>query len=48
MLEKNPLDNIRDSEHIRYTVLNGRVYDAKSMNEVGNHPRERGKFFWEE
>jgi imidazolonepropionase-like amidohydrolase len=47
VLEQNPLENIRNSEHIRYTVLNGRIYDAATMDEIGNHPRKRGKFFWE-
>jgi len=47
VLEHNPLDDIRHSEHIRFTVLNGRVYDARTMNELGNRPRPREKFFWE-
>ena len=47
VLEKNPLKNIRNSEHIRYTVLNGRIYNARTMDEIGNHPRKRGKFYWE-
>jgi len=47
VLERNPLENIRNSEHIRYTILNGRIYDATTMDEIGNHPRKRGKFYWE-
>ncbi|MCZ6796044.1 MAG: amidohydrolase family protein, partial [Planctomycetota bacterium] len=47
VMEKNPLENIRDSERIRYTMINGRLHDARTMNEVGNHPRPREKFFWE-
>ena len=47
VLDRNPLDNIRDSESIRYTVRNGRIYDAATMDEVGNHPKKRGSFFWE-
>jgi hypothetical protein len=27
--------------------VNGRLYDAASMNEVGNTPKERAKFFFE-
>jgi hypothetical protein len=41
------LQNIRDSEHIRYTMLNGRVFDARTMDEVGRHPRKRALFYWE-
>jgi len=47
VMDKNPLDNIRNTESIRYTMVNGRLYDAETMNEVGNNPRPRGLFFWE-
>ncbi|MEG9329010.1 amidohydrolase family protein [Salinimicrobium catena] len=47
VLEKNPLEDIRNSESIQYTMINGRLFDAETMNEVGNHPEERGEFYWE-
>jgi imidazolonepropionase-like amidohydrolase/Tol biopolymer transport system component len=47
VLDRNPLENIRNSEFVRYTMINGRIYDARTMNQLGNHPRERGKFWWE-
>jgi hypothetical protein len=47
VLDKNPLDDIRNSNSVRYTVLNGRIYDSLSMDEIGNHPRKRGRFYWE-
>jgi len=47
VLDSNPLDDIRNSNTVRYTVVNGRVYDANTLDEVGNHPRKRGRFFWE-
>jgi len=47
VLDANPLDEIRNSEQVRYTMINGRIYDAHSMNEIGNHPRERRAFYWE-
>lgn len=47
VLDANPLDDIHNSEKISYTVANGRVYDARTMNEVGNHPRARLPFYWE-
>ncbi|HEX9984440.1 MAG TPA: amidohydrolase family protein [Thermoanaerobaculia bacterium] len=46
VLDANPLENIRNSAAVRYTVVNGRIFDAMSMNEVGNHPRERKPFFF--
>jgi len=47
VMNKNPLDNIRNSEGIIYTMINGRLYDTETMNEIGNTPKERGKFYWE-
>ena len=47
VLDRNPLENIRNTESVRYTVVNGRVFDAATMNEVGNHPRTRKPFFFE-
>jgi imidazolonepropionase-like amidohydrolase/Tol biopolymer transport system component len=47
IMDKNPLDNIRNSESIRYTMINGRLFDAETMNEIGNHEHKRTKFYWE-
>ncbi|MEO6037447.1 MAG: amidohydrolase family protein, partial [Saprospiraceae bacterium] len=47
VLDKNPLDDIRNSNSVRYTMVNGRLYDAATMNEIGNSPQERGAFWFE-
>ncbi len=47
VLDANPLENIRNTNTVRYTMVNGRLYDALSMNEIGNHDRPRGRFYWE-
>ena len=47
IMDKNPLEDIRNSESIMYTMINGRLYDTETMNEIGNHPKERTKFYWE-
>ncbi|MEK6570996.1 MAG: amidohydrolase family protein, partial [Bacteroidota bacterium] len=47
VMEKNPLEEIRNSESIRYLMKNGRLYDGATMDEIGNHPKKRGKFNWE-
>ncbi len=47
ILERDPLSDIRNTETVLQTMINGRLYDAKTMNQMGNHPRERGKFYWE-
>jgi imidazolonepropionase-like amidohydrolase/Tol biopolymer transport system component len=47
VMDKNPLENIRNSESISLVMLNGRLYDAGTLNEIGNHPKERLKLYWE-
>lgn len=47
IMEKNPLDDIYNTESIQYTIVNGRMYDAETMNETGNYQKPRGKFYWE-
>ena len=47
VLDRNPLENLQNSHSVRFTMVNGRLYDAATMNEVGNHPRERKPFFFE-
>jgi len=48
VMDKNPLDDIRNSESIRYVMKNGRLYEGSTMDEIGDHPRKRGTFYWEE
>lgn len=47
VLNQNPLESIQYSETILYTMMNGRLYDAETMNEMGNHPQKRNTFYWE-
>lgn len=47
VLDCNPLEDIRNTETISYTILNGRIYNARTMDQIGNHPQKRGKFYWE-
>jgi Tol biopolymer transport system component/imidazolonepropionase-like amidohydrolase len=47
IMDKNPLEDIRNSESIAMVVANGRVFDANTMDEVGNQQRKREQFFWE-
>ena len=47
ILDKNPLEDIRNSEHVRYVMVNGRLYDANTLNEIGNYDSKRGKFWFE-
>ncbi|HLA68479.1 MAG TPA: amidohydrolase family protein [Bacteroidota bacterium] len=47
VLDKNPLESIRNSDSVKYVMINGRLFDASTMNEIGNHPQERPTFYWE-
>lgn len=39
VLDKNPLENIRHSNSIRFVMKNGRLYEGDSLNEI--YPRQR-------
>ena len=43
--EADPTLEIRDSQKIQYTIANGRMFEAATMNEVGGEPGPN--FFWE-
>lgn len=47
VLDKNPLDDIHNSESVRYTMINGRLLDCETLNEIGNYDKKRSKFYWE-
>lgn len=47
VLEKNPLQGITNTNSVVYTMVNGRLYDTQTMNEVGNYEEGRSKFYWE-
>lgn len=47
ILDKNPLDDIYNTETVHYTMVNGRLYDCETMNETGNVDKKRSKFYWE-
>lgn len=47
VLDKNPLENIRNTNSVTHTMVNGRLFDAATMNEVGNQENERLPFWWE-
>ena len=40
--------NIRLSDKVTYTMINGRLYNADTMNEIGNYDNKRKKFYFEE
>lgn len=47
VIDGNPMEDIRASENVIYTMINGRLYDTSNMDEIGLEPRKRTRFFWE-
>lgn len=47
ILDKNPLEDIKNSNSVMYTMINGRLYDVNTMNEIGNYTTKRAPFYFE-
>ncbi|MBI2536990.1 MAG: hypothetical protein HYW06_08560 [Gemmatimonadetes bacterium] len=39
VLDANPLENIRNTNTVRYVMMNGRLYEGDTLNEIW--PRQR-------
>ncbi len=48
VLNANPLDNIQHSEKIAQVMVNGRLYEANTLNETTTGTTKRGKFWFEQ
>ncbi|MEP7380901.1 MAG: amidohydrolase family protein [Gemmatimonadota bacterium] len=47
VLDRNPLDDIRNSMSIRYVMVNGRLYETESLREVWPRQRELPRQWWQ-
>jgi imidazolonepropionase-like amidohydrolase len=47
VLERNPLENIRNSDSVRMVMMNGRLHDAARLDEIGTRERTRPPFWWQ-
>jgi imidazolonepropionase-like amidohydrolase len=47
VIDGNPLEDLKRSEYIAYTMLGGRLYEAATMNQVAPRHVERRPFFFE-
>ncbi|QDF65493.1 amidohydrolase family protein [Shewanella sp. SNU WT4] len=47
VIDGNPLINIRDSDKVAYTMVNGALFDAATMNELNGQQRQKQTFFFE-
>jgi imidazolonepropionase-like amidohydrolase/Tol biopolymer transport system component len=48
ILNADPTVDIRNSDHIDRVMLNGRLYDAATLNETVTGNRRRQPYFWEQ
>lgn len=46
VLDANPLDNIRNTNTVRFVMKNGRMYDANTLSEVWPRQREIARQWW--
>lgn len=46
VVDGDPLKSIRRSENVRYTMINGRLFDAATMNEIAPNAAERPAPYW--
>ena len=47
IIDGNPLADLRRSEYVSHTMINGRLYDVSTMSEVGSGDYQREKFYFE-
>jgi len=48
ILNKNPLDNLRNTNTIKYVMKNGRLYEGETLDEIYPRNREAGPFWWKQ
>jgi imidazolonepropionase-like amidohydrolase/Tol biopolymer transport system component len=46
VLDANPLEDIKNSATVRYVMVNGRIFDAATMAQIGNHPTPAPRPTW--
>lgn len=48
VLDADPTENIRNSDKVHRVMIGGRLYDPRTMNEVGSGDSKRKPHWWEE
>jgi Tol biopolymer transport system component/imidazolonepropionase-like amidohydrolase len=48
VMTANPLEDIRNTDDISHVMLNGRLYEAATLNETVTGDRRRQPYFWEQ
>jgi len=47
VLDANPLEDIQNSARVVMTMVNGRLLDAQTLDEIAPDPKQRTRFLWE-
>ena len=47
VLDANPLENLRNSNTVRFVMKNGRLYDADTLAEIYPRRRPAPRFYWQ-
>ncbi|MEO1137340.1 MAG: hypothetical protein AAFW68_12170, partial [Pseudomonadota bacterium] len=47
ILDANPLEDIQNSDDISHVMLNGRLYNAATLNEEQTGDFQRAPYWWE-
>jgi imidazolonepropionase-like amidohydrolase len=48
VLDGNPLEDLRNTDTTRFVMANGRLFDAFTMDEIGNNSKPRAPMHWEQ
>jgi imidazolonepropionase-like amidohydrolase len=46
ILDENPLDNIRNTNSVKYVMKNGRLYEGNTLDEVYPRQKKAPEFYW--
>ena len=47
VINGNPLDDLRTTEDLTHVMVNGRLFDTQTMQELGGKDRKRPEFYWQ-
>jgi imidazolonepropionase-like amidohydrolase len=46
VLDRNPLENLRNTNSIRYVMKNGRLYEGETLDEIYPRQKKADAFYW--
>ena len=47
IMDKNPLDNLRNTNTLKYVIKNGVLYDANTLDELAPKKKKAPVFHWQ-